>query len=259
MPINIQNTQDLPASAIKGVVYGPAGWGKTVLCSTAPTPLIISAEMGLLSLRGLDVDYVEVHSIEEIGEAFLMIAEPETCQYETVCLDSVSDVAECMLAELKPQFTDKRQAYGEMADKMLKLLRALRNLSHINVIVTAKARHIVSDIGVSSFVPSCPGQVLPEAIPYIFDLMMPIKIGKLEDGSTYRFLQTQPSLKWAAKDRSGLLDPVEEPNLAKLFYKIQTGGYTEEYYESSEYETEEEQELLEGVDEVEPDSMDVDS
>lgn len=256
MPINIQNTQDLPATSIKGVVYGPAGWGKTVLCSTAPTPLIISAEKGLLSLRGYDVDYVEVTTIEEIGEAFLMIAEPETCQYETVCLDSVSDVAECMLAELKPQFTDKRQAYGEMADKMLKLLRALRNLSHVNVIVTAKARHIVSDIGVSSFVPSCPGQVLPEAIPYIFDLMMPIKIGKLEDGTTYRFLQTQPSLKWAAKDRSGLLDAVEEPDLSKLFYKIQMGGYTEEYEEEGYEET---GELLEGVDDVEPDAQDVDS
>lgn len=218
MPIYIQSTVDLAAEGIKMLVYGPAGWGKTVLCSTAPVPLIISAEKGLLSIKGKDIPYIEVNNMEEIGEAYSFIA--ETDEYKTVCLDSISDIAEVMLLELKPQYTDKRQAYGEMADQILSLLKALRNLSHVNVVVTAKARQIVSDVGVSSFVPSCPGQVLPAQIPYIFDLMLPIKIGKLEDDTTYRFLQTQPSLKWAAKDRSGLLDPMEEPDLTKLFAKI---------------------------------------
>ena len=35
---------------VKALVYGPSGAGKTTLCATAPAPIIISAEAGLLSL-----------------------------------------------------------------------------------------------------------------------------------------------------------------------------------------------------------------
>jgi len=220
MPIYIENTVDLASAGIKMIVYSPAGWGKTVLCSTAPKPLIISAEKGLLSIKDRAVDFIEITSMEDLGEAYNYVADPETCEYSTVCLDSISDIAEVNLAEKKPLFTDKRQAYGEMADEILALLKEFRKLTHVDVVITAKARHIVNDIGVSSFVPSAPGQVIPEAIPYLFDLMLPIQIGKLDDGTTYRYLQTQPTLKWAAKDRSGLLNPQEEPDLTKLFAKI---------------------------------------
>lgn len=39
------------ASGIKCLVYGGSGTGKTVLSATLPTPVLISAEAGVLSLR----------------------------------------------------------------------------------------------------------------------------------------------------------------------------------------------------------------
>lgn len=220
MPVYIDSTENVALEGIKMIVYSPAGFGKTVLCSTAPTPLIISAEKGLLSLKDTPVDFIEINDMGDFGEAYEYFSDPEQCEYETICIDGISDISEVMLAELKPQFTDKRQAYGELGDRIVGLLKELRKLSHVNIVITAKARQIINDVGVSSYVPSAPGQVIPDAIPYIFDLMLPLKIGKDDEGNAFRFLQTQPDLHWAAKDRSGSLDTYEAPDLTALFAKI---------------------------------------
>ena len=45
---------------INCLVYGEAGIGKTTLCATAPSPLIISAEAGLLSLKKHDIPVYEI-------------------------------------------------------------------------------------------------------------------------------------------------------------------------------------------------------
>ena len=50
--LKIQYTDDPQIfSGVKCVVYGPAGGGKTRLLATAPSPIILSAEKGLLSLK----------------------------------------------------------------------------------------------------------------------------------------------------------------------------------------------------------------
>ena len=43
----------------------------------------------------------------------------------------------------------------------------------------------------------------------------------------YRYLQTEPDLYWESKDRSGRLDPIEEPDLTKLFNKVLKKNTTE--------------------------------
>ena len=55
------------------LVYGESGIGKTVLCTTAPRPLIMSAEKGLLSIADTDVDIVEVSSLAEIKEVYNLL------------------------------------------------------------------------------------------------------------------------------------------------------------------------------------------
>ena len=242
MPIHIDNTANVALSGIKGLVYGPPGVGKTTLCATADYVLIISAEKGLLSIKDKAVDFVEVKSIADIGEVYSYLTTSE--DYSTVCLDSISDIAEVVLSELKPLFKDTRQAYGEMADQMLQLVRAFRDLENYNVIFTAKSRRIVDPVGVSSFVPSTPGQVLPEAIPYMFDLVMPMHIGKDAEGKQFRYLQTQPDLHWIAKDRSGVLDKMEYPDLNHLFNKIIEANPMEEV--AGDYETTDDVDPYEG-------------
>ena len=58
---------------IKALVYGRSGSGKTMFGGTAPKPLILSAENGLLSLAtsGLQVDTVEIKSLANLKEALV--------------------------------------------------------------------------------------------------------------------------------------------------------------------------------------------
>ena len=70
--------------------------GKTILCSTAPNPIIISAEKGLLSIADKDIPILEITSISELQQAFNIVKKGA---WETVCLDSISEIAEVVLAE----------------------------------------------------------------------------------------------------------------------------------------------------------------
>jgi hypothetical protein len=218
-------TTSKTAGYLKMLAYGFAGVGKTVLCSTAPNPIIISAEGGLLSLADHDIPVVEIHNIDDLTDAFVFVTESKEGKvFETICLDSITDIAEVMLSDLKKNTKDPRAAYGDLGDKMGEAIRAFRDLPGRHVYMTAKAKRITNDVGVTSFIPSMPGQILTTNLPYWFDMVMPLRIGEtLNDQNemiNYRYLQTVPDLYWEAKDRSGKCDPMEEPNLAKIIAKI---------------------------------------
>jgi len=68
--------------------------------------------------------------------------------------------------------------------------------------------------------PAMPGNKLGPKLCYYFDFVMRLGLNKAPDGESYRFLQTQPDLQYEAKDRSGMLDPVEQPNLTHIFNKV---------------------------------------
>ena len=50
-------------NGIKCLVYGRSGIGKTHLCATAPTPIIVGAEGGELSLREQDVPLIQIKTL----------------------------------------------------------------------------------------------------------------------------------------------------------------------------------------------------
>ena len=86
MEINIKYTdKDVKIHGIKCAIFGDSGTGKTRLLATAPKPIIISAEHGLLSLKGDHVPYVEVSSVEEVQDVYSWLLESEEAkQFETV-------------------------------------------------------------------------------------------------------------------------------------------------------------------------------
>lgn len=201
---------------VKMLCYGESGVGKTVLSSTAPEPLIISAERGLLSLRHLDIPTIEVSTLEDIREAH---AYAMSCKQETICLDSLSELAEMLLIQFKGETKDPRQAYGRMADEMATVVRKFRSINK-HVYMIAKQSRLTDEVtGKVSYQPLIPGQSFATNVPYLFDIVACLRIGKREK-EEYRYLQTQPSIQYVAKDRSGLLDKEEAPDLTKLFTKI---------------------------------------
>jgi hypothetical protein len=214
---------------IKVLAYGNAGAGKTRLCGTAPMPLIISAEAGLLSLRHKKIPVVVVNDIKDVEEAFTW------CQLHgkkqgilTLGLDSISEITEKCLAAEKIKNKDPRAAYGEMAGRIIELVKKFRDLPGFNVVVTAKQTQIVDAItGVAKAVPIAPGQQVGPALPYLFDEVFHIYTDKdPTTGATYHAIRTHASFNCEAKDRSGVLAEIEYPDLAAIFHKIQTTAPT---------------------------------
>jgi hypothetical protein len=209
-------------NGVKVLVYGQAGVGKTVLCSTAPAPIILSAEGGELSLRGLKIPMIEISRVQDLTEAHQWLSgSAEAKQFKTVCIDSLSEVAEVVLNNAKQLVKDPRQAYGELLEKMESVIRAYRDLPGMNVYMSAKMEPTKDELtGVIRYGPSMPGSKLGAKLPYFFDEVFRLGISKTNDGQPFRFLQTQPDLQYEAKDRSGALASIEPPNLSQIFTKI---------------------------------------
>ena len=207
---------------VKVLVYGEAGSGKTRLAATAPRPILISAEAGLLSLREQDIPVITVSTFEDLNDAYAWCTQSaEAANFDTIGLDSITEIAEVILSAAKKLAKDPRQAYGEMQEKMTTLIKAFRDISGKHVYMSAKMEPQKDEMsGIVKYMPAMPGTKLGPQLPYLFDEVYRLGIGKADDGSFYRFLQTQPDLQYVAKDRSGALDLWEQPDITNIINKI---------------------------------------
>lgn len=210
-------------NGVKLVVYGSSGVGKTTLAKTAPKPLILSAEKGLLSLKDTDLPVAEVRTPQDLIEAYNYLAGEGAGTFETVIIDSLSEVLEILLADLKPRFKDPRQAYGELIEQTNKLVRRFRDLP-MNVVFLCKEVRREDSFGVVTYAPSLPGSKCGEALPYLIDNVCRMYVGKGQDAAgkdiTYRALLAQPDGISEVKDRSGTLPNIVKPDLAEMFQLI---------------------------------------
>lgn len=222
MAIQLRSTKDYGRnSGVKVLVYGRPGAGKTRLCATAPNSIILSAESGLLSLSDEDIPVQTITSIDDLTEVYAWLLDSEEAKgYKTICLDSVSEIAEQVLATEKNAVKDGRKAYGEMQDRMARVLRAFRDLPGRNVYFSAKMEKLQNEDGMILYQPSLPGKTLSQGIGYFFDEVFALIKVKDEDGNLIRCLQTSSDTAYEAKDRSGKLNFYEEPDLGKIFQKI---------------------------------------
>lgn len=222
---------------IKCLIYANAGEGKTSLAPTCPSPLIISAESGLLSLRkaniermygvstpgiSYDINVLNVSSPDSIDEAYEWCrGNAELSGFKTIYLDSITEIGEIVLAATKKSNSNMLQAYGKMNDYMIDIMKKFRDLPRLNVVMTSKQGAIKDVSGTGTKLgPAMPGQTVANEMPYLFDEVFRLATGRDDKNVPYRFLQTVPDLQYHAKDRSGALLPVEFPNFTYLFDKI---------------------------------------
>ncbi|HPJ27086.1 MAG TPA: ATP-binding protein [Synergistaceae bacterium] len=221
MAINLKSTKSIHANGVKMLVYGQAGAGKTSLIKTLPAPVILSAEGGLLSLQGEDIPYIEISNMASLTEAYQWLMDSEESkQFASVALDSISEIAEVVLAAEKKTAKDPRQAYGAMQDQMTDLVRAFRDIPGRHVYFSAKVEKAQDEMGRILYYPSMPGNKTGQALPYFFDEVLALRVEKDSEGDTVRALLTDPDGVWTAKDRSGRLDVWETPDLGNVIQKI---------------------------------------
>lgn len=225
MAIQLKNTRDVHSSGIKLLVYGHAGAGKTTLIPSLPSPVVLSAEGGLLSINGADVPYIEISNMDELKDVYSWAIESkEAAQFESICLDSISEIAEVVLNSEKKRIVngklvDPRQAYGAMQEQMTDVIRAFRDLPK-HVYMTAKLDKATDEQGRMLYSPSMPGNKTGQQLPYFFDEVFALRVEKDAEGNSVRALMTQSDGLWLAKDRSGKLDAWESADLGAIIAKI---------------------------------------
>lgn len=237
----VYSSQIVADSGVKMINYAEAGMGKTALMATLPRPVIISAEGGLLSLQKENLDRIfgptglpystdfmtiVVKTVAELEEAYAWCIHPDTqAHFDSIGIDSLSELGEIALAEYKPKHKDPRKAYGDMQDKILEMVKKFRDIPGKHVYMSAKLGKEKDEVtGQFLWGPKMPGQQLGPALPYLFDEVFRYQVMPGADGSKKRVLQTQPGLNDSAKDRSGALAEFEFPHLGYIINKIKSKG-----------------------------------
>lgn len=221
MAIQLKKTGSLSTDGVKILVYGAAGSGKTSLIPTLPAPIVLSAEGGLLSIQHADVPFIEIANMADLQEAYGWLTDSaEAKPYKSVCLDSISEVAEVVLSHELKTNKDGRAAYGELNQKMAEIIRNFRDLPGRHVYMSAKLDKAQDEMGRMLYGPSMPGKSLTQQVPYFFDEVLALRIEKDANGVTQRALMTDSDGLWQAKDRSGRLAAWEAPDLGAIIRKI---------------------------------------
>ena len=249
--MKVNNTRNAESGTIKIVVAGEPGNGKTSLARTIEAGLgekvlLISAEAGLLSLKGSDVDFVELQiddagnevpkekRIERLGEIFVWLKEPEqVAKYKWIFVDSLTEVQQNLLEYLEtvkdaegnlvfggPKNTIKK--YGELSTRMMALAKIFRDIGHYNVVFSAlvKTEKDADDI------PKMKINLLgafADRLPALFDEVLYLGVTEEQDenGVHVRKILTQKTNKIDfPKDRSGKLSTLEPADLSVIVKKI---------------------------------------
>lgn len=227
--------QFAPASAyaqqfgVKSVIYGPPGIGKTPLLNTAPRPILLATEPGLLSMRGSSVMTCLAPTPAEVDDFMRWLASsPEAKNYDTVGVDSGSQLAEIILKqELSKKSksgnkVDGKAAYGEMSVRVMEHINTLYYMMNKHVIIICK-EEVFDDNGTTTRRPYFPGKDLNVKIPHLFDEILRYEKVNVPSVGDVKALRAVATYGIIARDRSGRLGEFEQPDLSLLFNKILQG------------------------------------
>lgn len=246
-------------SAIKGVIAGPSGIGKTTLVRTLDPDktLVVDLEAGLLALEGVAVDSVALRDWETARDLACWIGGPNPAKrpdqpysqahydhvctkfgsrdalakYDTVFVDSITVASRLAFQWAKGQpeaFSEKtgkpdsRGAYGLLGQEVIGWLTQLQHTPDKNVWLVGILQKKTDDYGRVTFDLQVEGSKTSLEMPGIVDQVISMVELKTEDGTPYRAFVCHTINQWGypAKDRSGRLQCIEEPHLGKLMAKI---------------------------------------
>ena len=242
--MEVLKTSSTEETFIKIVVAGESGNGKTSLAKTiqdnlGERVLIISAEAGLLSLRGSNIDYIELQRrdgkevprherAKHLGEIYKWLMLPEqVAKYKWIFIDSLTEVNQAILdaIESKEEFQGPKNTikkYGELASNMMSLCKLFRDINNYNVIFSCLVKTETDNDGIGKMKVAIIG-AFADRLPALFDLILYLGVSKEvgKDGKNNRFLLTQKTDRIDfPKDRSGKLDRIEPADLAVIVNKI---------------------------------------
>lgn len=239
--MKITTTDGVGQNELKILVYGESGSGKTSLAKTIGEPtLIISAEAGLLPLRGHKIDVIDITRddddklipkelrMKKLSQAYQHLLTKEAQdKYKWVFIDSLSELSQNLLEALQLEFPERNQTlpmYGELNKRTRSLVKSFRDLPAFNVVFTALSEVDKDETGVRVIQPTMIGKFANQ-LPALMDEVFYLHVEKNEEtGDTKRVLVTQKNDRLIAKDRSGVLSKIEDANLSLITKKIRANN-----------------------------------
>ena len=151
-------------------------------------------------------------------------------RFETFFVDSITAIGRLSYrwAEQQPEAfsrsgqKDVRAAYGLHAREMIAWLSQLQRIHDRNMILVAVLESVTDAFNVPTWQIQLEGARTGRELPGIVDEIITMQFVDFGDGKPVRaFVCTSPNpWNYPAKDRSGRLEQVEEPNLGKLIQKL---------------------------------------
>ena len=217
--MNINDLQEARVFAqqfgCKAIIYGPPGSAKTPIINTAPRPVLLATEPGLLSMRNSKVPTWIGDTKTKIDEFFKWFENSsEANNFDTLAIDSTSEICNICLNESKK--AHGLQQYGEMADYAMPYFRRMYFKREKHMYFIAKEELTVD----GKRRPSYPGQQLPKDMPHLYDCVLRLaKVPVPQVGETLAF-QCNGSVDIVARNRTGTLDNFEPPDFSALVKKV---------------------------------------
>ncbi|NQY43919.1 MAG: AAA family ATPase, partial [Legionellales bacterium] len=181
--------------------------------------IIISAESGLLSIKDVEIDVIEIETYNDLCKALKWIKTNEN-NYENIFIDSLTEIGQIIFNELQPKYDKSKtfQLYKDYETSLIAVLKALRGTSEYNIWLTALDKSIENGINIEVSIDLIQ-KSLAKRIPALFDEVLYMNTVEHE-GELKRIIATDNSVVDFAKDRSGKLSKYELPDLNNITKKI---------------------------------------
>lgn len=208
----------------KCIVYGAPGSAKTPIINTAPRPVLLACEAGLLSMRTSNVPTFQAFTPQRIDEFFKWFFHSnESKVFDTLAIDSGSQMADTYLQAITNGTSASGKkvhglaAYGEMAKEVMDNLRPLYFMEQKHTYVICKETE-VSNMKRPYF----PGQQLNVDVPHLYDFILHLGIKNVPSAGQTLAFQCNQNFDVLARNRTGNLADYEPPNFSALVQKAMT-------------------------------------
>lgn len=193
------------------VIYGPSGGGKTTLSATAPKPLFLDSNKGLLSIAGREgfdhVRGIDVNSMDDLDRVY------DNCtatgkrdwskKFQTINFDHFDDIQGIILDGLADRAVEKderrdpdaieQREYGIMGNKLRRYLRKFKRVPMHKILICSETQ----DFETGRLRPALIG-AMKNQLPYFADHTLYLRIGS----KGRRYLHLDPTDDFYAKTRA---------------------------------------------------------